>query len=721
MRRTVLLFGAGLAVGALAMLVASGGDDGGTAPAATPGSADPRLAQERARGPSAVTFLTLVTGSVSTADRAALLELAAEADRWTLEALAAQAAVLPNLKGRHLALEVLFTRYAELDPAAALAFAQTLELPAAELIPLICAWARHDARGALRALGELDAATALTLGVALLEVLGNDGLGIARVLGAAPHVDADRFRIDAAIAKAATHPAEALEDVLLLPPSKAQTSLERIAAIWASSDVHGALAGADRIGDDRLRNEFKAAVMRSWAYTDPEALVAYALELAPEERDEALRSGALQAFAFIDPKRALAAADGMPGQLGTMIRRAGLMSLASDDPLGAIRLAEELPPADRERVLSAIATTYGRSDPDAALAWAQSLSPPSPGIVVNVLAGLAREDPDRAIELLFETAPGDRQRTLTAFLVNGSLDGEHTATLANRLLVEPANRPMLQHLSQLWAQRRPRDALPWLLAHSEQAPAAAIAQAGLSLARSDPAAAVAYLDAIPSDLRPAWISSVAEGYAQADPRAAAAWIQQHRGEAGYEAAVAAIAGRTAAAGEPAAGARLLAAIDLEQAPDAPASARQIAAAWAREDPAAAAAWARDLRHPDAVVVAVNAVAARWVERDAAAARHWTFGLPLGAARDAALVQVLGATAGTTAADPALLDAFSSSAAQQSGIHDAVRMIAQRDPEAARELADRYLTDPAMRRAAEQFLAQPAASFVGRSPPRLPTR
>ena len=54
MRRTVLLFGAGLAVGALAMLVASGGDDGGMAPAATPGSADPRLAQERARGPSAV-------------------------------------------------------------------------------------------------------------------------------------------------------------------------------------------------------------------------------------------------------------------------------------------------------------------------------------------------------------------------------------------------------------------------------------------------------------------------------------------------------------------------------------------------------------------------------------------------------------------------------------------------------------------------------------------
>jgi hypothetical protein len=722
MRRTFLLFGAGLAVGALAMFFADRGGGGGAAPAATRGSAGVTLTPGGERGSSAVAFLTLITGSVSTAERAALLKLAAEADAPMLEALAAQVAVLPNLTSRRLALEVLFTRYAELDPAAALAFAQSLDRPADALTSLFSAWARRDAGDALQALGELDPATALTLGVTLLEVLGNDGLGIARVLGAAPRIDADRFRIEAAVAKAATDPAEALDDILLLPPSKARASLERIAALWASGgDVHGALAAADAIADDSLRSEFKAAVMRAWAYADAEALVDYALALGAEERDEALRSGALQAFALIDPKRALEAAEGMPGQLGTMIRRAGLMSLARDDPLGAIRLAEDLPPADREAVLSAIATSYGRTDPDAALAWAQSLSPPSPGIVVNVLAVLARADPDRAIDLLFQTAPADQRRTLTAFLVNGSLDAEHTAVLANRLLAEPAHQSMLRYVSQMWAQRQPRASLPWLLANTERASPAAIAQAGVSLARTDPAAAVGYLAAMPSELRPAWISAVAEGYAQTDPRAAAAWIERHRGEAGYEAGVAAIAGRTAAAGDPAAGARLLASIDLAQAPDAPASARQVAAAWAQQDPTAAAAWARDLRHPDAVVAAVNAVANRWVERDAAAARNWTFGLPEGAARDAALVQVLGATAGTPAADPALLEAFSSAAAQQSGVHDAVRTLAQRNPDAARELADRYLTDPAMRRAAERFLEQASsgAPFAGRPPPRLP--
>ncbi len=60
----------------------------------------------------------------------------------------------------------------------------------------------------------------MTIGVALLETFGNDDLGIARVLGAAPQIDPDRFRVEAAIAKAATEPEAAVEDALRLPASK---------------------------------------------------------------------------------------------------------------------------------------------------------------------------------------------------------------------------------------------------------------------------------------------------------------------------------------------------------------------------------------------------------------------------------------------------------------------------------------------------------------------
>jgi hypothetical protein len=721
-RRTFVLFGGGLVVGAAAMFFAGGRDDATAPDGALERTAMAPTAAGGERVPRSVEFLTLAIGSVSVAERAALLRLAAEADRRTLEDIATQVAVLPNLAGRRLALEVLFTRYAELDGQAALDFAQKLALPADALAPLFSTWARRDANGALRALGDLDPAMALTLGVAVLDVLGNDGLGIARVLGAASQIDADRFRIEAAVAKTAAEPEEALDDALLLPPSKARLALDRMAVIWSDDDVHGALSAAERIGDDDLRNAFKAAVMRAWARTDPEALIDYVLDLGAEEREEALRSGALQAFSLVDPERALRAAEGISGQLGTMIRRAGLMSLAEDDPLAAIRMVEQMPLGrDREQVLTMIAASYGRLDANAALAWAQSLSPPSSAVMANVLTGLARQDPARAIELAFQAPPADQQRLLQQFVMNSLLSAEQTAEVANRLLAAPGRGPALQQLTQLWAQRQPRDALTWLLANGAQAPEAAVGQAAMSLARTDPSAAIGYLDTVPRELRARWISAVADGYAQTDARAAAGWIQQHRGEAGYDAAVAAIAARTAAAGDAAAGARLLASIDLTQAPGAPASARQIANAWAREDPAAAAAWAHELRNNDAETAATATIANQWVARDPVAVRNWTFGLPSGAPRDAALVQLLGATAGTPAADPAVLEAFSTAEARQRGVNEAVRVIMQRDPAAARELADRYITDPGTRQATERFFEQggPQPMPIGPGPPRLP--
>jgi hypothetical protein len=271
------------------------------------------------------------------------------------------------------------------------------------------------------------------------------------------------------------------------------------------------------------------------------------------------------------------------------------------------------------------------------------------------------------------------------------------------MLAQASRGRALQTLTSMWARRAPADALPWLLAHADSVAPNVIPQAGLSLARTDPATAIGYLDRVPGELRASWISAVAEGYAQRDAGAAASWVEQYRGERGYDAALAAVAASTARQ-DPVAAARLLASIDPAQAPDAPASARAIAASWARQDAQAAASWARSLDE-DLGLGAVAVVAGQWVARDAAAARHWVMSLPSNSARDAALVQLVGATAGTTDADPALLDAFSSSAAQQQGISQAVRIVAARDTDVARQLADRYVTEPGLRQATERFIEQ----------------
>ncbi|HWN37105.1 MAG TPA: hypothetical protein VNP02_01320, partial [Gammaproteobacteria bacterium] len=603
-------------------------------------------------------------------------------------------------------------------------FARTLELPATALTPLFTTWARVDARGAVRALVELEPQAAQKLGVAMLEVLGNDDLGIARVLGAAPQIDADRFRIEAAVAKAQRDPNDALQYLLELPAAKASTGFGRIATIWVERDALGALAAAEGMTDPAQRNEFKNTVLTAWARVDPEALVAYVLELAPEQRSETMRSGnVLQAFSLIEPQRALQAAESVQGELGASIRRAALVSLARADPLAALSVAQGLPPGnEREQLLRSVATSYGRTDPYAALAWANSLSPPSPSIVASVLAGLARVDPDRAIDLLFETMAttgGRDAQTLVSLVSNGTLAAEHTAKIADRLLATRGNRQQLQMLTQMWAQRQPYEAARWLLARGSDAPRAALGQAAMQLARTDPAAAAAYVNTVAPELRATWISSVATGYAQHDARAAATWVKQYRGEPGYDAAVAAVAG-TAAQGDPVMAARLFDSIDVAQAPDAPQAATQIASAWAQKDPGAAASWAAALASDDARASAVSAVAANWAPRDAAGARSWALGLPASATRDQALTQVL-STATTSAIDHVLIDAFSDAKARERGISQAVRMIAIRDTSAARQLADQYLTDPAARRAAERFITQDVGiyGYGPGFPPRLP--
>src|SRR6185503_16103005 len=110
------------------------------------------------------------------------------------------------------------------DAPAGAAFAQAMDLPPAMMTSLFTTWARVDARGALRALADLEPKAA--------QVLGNDDLGIVRVLGAAPQIDSDRFRIEAAVAKAHSDPEAAFEYLLELPSAKASTAFGRIATIW---------------------------------------------------------------------------------------------------------------------------------------------------------------------------------------------------------------------------------------------------------------------------------------------------------------------------------------------------------------------------------------------------------------------------------------------------------------------------------------------------------
>jgi len=111
---------------------------------------------------------------------------------------------------------------------------------------------------------------------ALLATVGEDEREIAATLASLPsNIDSPSLKVEVIAAAARASPSAALRSAVLLDdPVEQARALERIASIWAERDPRAALAELDVVGDERLRNAFRAAVLREWAREDTLAMVA---------------------------------------------------------------------------------------------------------------------------------------------------------------------------------------------------------------------------------------------------------------------------------------------------------------------------------------------------------------------------------------------------------------------------------------------------------------
>jgi hypothetical protein len=549
MRRILILLGAGIAIGTIAAYYYPPRDGRTESPfdARTDqtGSSSTQALQEARR-----LIGNLIAAPGSDAERAARDQLAALHDGVQLESLVQEVvAFFRAAPGRRAALEVLLSRYAQLNPGAAIRVAHGFGLEPELRAPLYEQWAQARPRTApddLRAVE--DPTLALEIALELLRVVGNDERGIARIVTALPTLDQQQFRIEAIVARAGSDPSTAFEDALELTSSTRSAVLERVATIWATHNVHEALRRAALIADAETSALFRSALLREWALTAPDAMLSYISDLDPATQREALATGGWQAFAEMDPIRALEVTERLPGQVATIAQRAALLNVASSDPLAALAYAERLPAGpERDDLLAVVATGYGRKDPEAALAWAQNLQPPSPAALANVLSGLVRVDPERAIDVALAIAPANQQMPALQKLVvsDASAGAAHAGVIGSRLLdsMNSQTELLLRTLASEWVRKNPDEALEWLLANGDRVPPRIFAHIGRQLGHANPDVAGAYTSRIPGVLRSTWIGAVADGHARADPAAAANWVAQYQGQPGYDAAVAAIARR----------------------------------------------------------------------------------------------------------------------------------------------------------------------------------
>ncbi len=616
----------------------------------------------------------------STLSQAALYGLVAQSDFDSTAALLEDAISIANPRARRLALEIVLSRLAELDPRRGVQVSAGLGLAAPDLAPLFQRWAEDELEAALSTLSTTGtAAERRAIALAILQDLGANSLNTSRVLAALPESESAQLQVEALELQARSSPYDALEYALSLRDAGARNaSIQRIATIWAQQSPDAAFIESERITDQASRTLFTNALVAELARTSPAVALQYIDRFEDSLQQQLGLSMAFSGPAgIVEPVQFVGLNGALPGTTALGLKQRAVQQWAASEPLAAIAYAESLPLGiERQALLMSAAQGYARQDPDAALGWLASLGSATPRLEGAVYAAIAESDPSRALGLIVDSNTAGslqaRMETIMPMLINLSRDaGNQQVAVADQLLAMADNDSQQQFLNVFlggWSQTAPNEALSWAIANGSRIDPSAFLRLASGLVRRDAQLAADLTPQIPVAARESWIAAVASGYAQQDSQRALDWLSQYQNEPGYDTAMQAII-QSAAMYDPARAAEMLSSASLDDG-QAAAAAAQVVAVWARTDPVAA--------------------------------RTWVQNMPRGQARDTALTALVG-----TAADASLLDStlsfYSSDAARSRAVTNLVRRLAFTDPEHARTVINEHVPDPVQRAELERML------------------
>lgn len=652
----------------------------------------------------------VLSNSNSTADRSMLILVAARADADTLRSLIRDTAAMSHGASRRFSLEVLLSRYAEIDPYDAIDLLRELRLDGSFLGTIYSTWADNDPASALRSLQTItDADDARTIAMALLEALGGDDIAAEKIEASLPpDFDPVRFRLDVLASEAETSPHTAFDEAMAIEDDATRArALMRIAPVFAKVDPSAALAAGELINDWDQKWRFQSQVMRDWAREDPAAVMQYIRGLDSSARtDTRFTTYAYDILADHDPAGFLEFAVELPARQRLHAQNLAMAAWGRNDSAAALQALEQLPTGQHRQLIGAFARGYGQSDPDGAILWAKSLDSRNSDVVIEVISSLSKTDPERAVQLAAEI-DNDQERgeVLAHISMRTAYSANDPGRVANAMLQLPdsdAKDRALANLTQSWGNMDPESALQWLINQGEGIHPERYGELGRTLAYSDPVSAAAMTGSIPAAARGAWIANVASGYAEVDPVGSLNWVRQFQGQPEYEGALVAAA-HAAAEHDPQAVLALVGAV--QDTNNAAAITGAAVGAWSLSNPSAAASWAQSQTIEQVRSAAITGVARQWATQDAAAAGRWVMKLESGPLRDDALAAVVASQSRNANPDPSLFDAFTSDTARQQAVLRAIYSVARRDRDAARVLLDDYVKDPALRRQGEQVLSR----------------
>lgn len=375
------------------------------------------------------------------AQSAALYVLAASTDQKGIERLLEEAESIGRGSERRAAASILYQRYAELDPAAAVEHMMRREagLDPNWLYGVFYSWARTDLDGALARAAKLDDGHRAMAGAAIvrsrddLPARQREALGSKLNLQVAVRDPSTTDLRSPKTAERAWRSALAISD-----RGARQSELYTVTQDWVRHDPHAAIRAIESLKNRSEREQFLQHALQIWAQKDPREAVDWVLARPPSHQRTDLLGSALSTLVMKEPSAAMAMAERLSRAERQQIMPLLLLNWANDDPQSAAAwLEKQDDPQMHHQAFMMIASTYAERDPDEALRWAATLSGENSQVVMSqVIQRIAQDDPERAGSMISQIDDG------------------------------PLRESVIAGIAQMWAQSDPRAALAWVAKQS---------------------------------------------------------------------------------------------------------------------------------------------------------------------------------------------------------------------------------------------------------------
>ena len=461
-----------------------------------------------------------------------LYTLLADAKRETLERLLDEAGHLQPRREVRAAKSVIYSRYAELDPNAAVEriiaagmSEQNLHL----LEQVFRVWAKYDRSVALRRAKTLPFFYRRFAGGAILAV-SEDALPgqrdeIAATFGLRGQLE--QMQADEAMRDS---PAIAWRQAIAAPPSRHRMAvLNRIASGWGERDPQQALAAIAELKQVDLRRSIRYQLMAGWALRDRRAARAWVDALPPSEE----RTGMTRAFASVLVQEAPQEALDFMLTLAPSERRATahwvFSAWAERDPRAAADAVATLDDAAIvESSARAVLEKWAHADPYAAFEWAsrQDTLPQDGSLYIGPLLGIAAYEPVEALDFALELANGRSEAVAIVLKVWARNDPLAAAAWLQRAAVQ-VDSSVVATIAQHYAEVDIDQAWDWLRAQPKTQQRKALYAIVPQLAqRAESLADVGrIIDRIDdAEIRDEAIRLAADEWAHQDPREVIRWV-----------------------------------------------------------------------------------------------------------------------------------------------------------------------------------------------------